>query len=90
MKIIKKNLGKDGAGINIDELKKDVHRGTAHKLDRRLYLHVLQDQFSKLKDLDSSGRENRCHEESLSCISELLRLHVECASFLSEFSFIGP
>ncbi len=85
MKVIKENLNKDGAGININKLKEEIHCGTAHKLDRRLYLYVLQDQFSKLKDLYSPDRRNRSHEEFLSCIDEFLKLYIECTSCLGEF-----
>ena len=85
MKIIKRNLGKDGAEVDIDKLKEEVHRGTAHKLDRRLYLHVLQDQFSRLTDLDALGMKNLSHEEYLFRIDGLLRLYTECTHYLSEF-----
>ena len=86
MEIIEANLNKDGAGINIDKLRKDVRCGTAPKLDRRLYFYVLQDQCFKLINLYFPGNgKNRSPEEYLSCSRELLKLHVECTSFLSEF-----
>ena len=86
MRIIEKNLKKNGAGINIDQLREDVHRGTAHKPDKRLYLYVLQDQCSKLDNLYFPGNGKSCNpEEYFSCIKKLLNLHVECTSFLSEF-----
>ena len=86
LSIIKKNLDKNGDGINIDQLREDVHRGTAHKLDKRLYFYVLQKQCPELHNLHLPGNVKRCsHEEYLSCIKKLLSLHVECTSFLSEF-----
>ena len=86
MRIIEKNLKKNGDEINIDQLREDVHRGTAHKPDKRLYLYVLQDQCSKLDNLYFPGNGKSCNpEEYFSCIKKLLNLHVECASFLSEF-----
>lgn len=86
MEIIMANLDKDGVEIDIERLKEDVHRGTACKLDRRLYLCVLKDQRLEQKELYYLHKyDGYGFEKTFFYLNGLLKVYNECTSFLSEF-----
>ena len=86
MEIIMANPNKDDVEIDIDKLKEDVHRETAHKLDRRVYLCVLQHQYLEQRERHYR-HECDCYspEKLFSYFSGLLNVYNECTSFLGEF-----